>query len=90
MGTAINKDVPPFLMVSGSPARPHGLNSEGLKRRGFDADRVSKLRKAYKLLYRSGLALAEAVEEIRALDPESLELQMMTGFLESHRRGIVR
>lgn len=90
MGSGIGKDVPPYVMVSGNPAHPHGLNSEGLKRRGFGPEALSVMRKAYKLLYRSGLALADAVKAIDELAAESEELRPMLEFLHTQTRGIVR
>ncbi len=88
MGTAINRDVPPYLLVSGSPATPRGVNSEGLKRRGFDAVTVRLIKDAYKLLYNSGLKLDEAIEQITELN--SPQLAMMVDFLQNSRRSIVR
>ncbi|MFP5345390.1 MAG: acyl-ACP--UDP-N-acetylglucosamine O-acyltransferase, partial [Gammaproteobacteria bacterium] len=63
MGSVISMDVPPYVMVSGHPARPHGINSEGLKRRGFSAEALRALREAYKLIYKSSLTLSEAREQ---------------------------
>ena len=88
MGTAINRDVPPYLLVSGSPATPRGVNSEGLKRRGFDAETVRLIKDAYKLLYNSGLKLDEAIEQITELN--SPQLAVMVDFLQNSRRSIVR
>lgn len=90
MGSAIAKDVPPYMMVSGAPAHPHGLNSEGLKRRGFSGAALATLKKAYKLLYRSGLSFEEAVERIRALEAECAEITPLREFLERQTRGIIR
>ncbi len=90
MGTAINRDVPPYLLVSGSPAIPRGVNSEGLKRSGFDAETVRLIKDAYKLLYHSGLKLDEAAEQIAGLAGDSPQLAVMADFLENSRRSIVR
>ena len=90
MGTAINRDVPPYLLVSGSPAVPRGVNSEGLKRSGFDAETVRLIKDAYKLLYHSGLKLGEAAEQIAGLAGDSPQLAVMADFLENSRRSIVR
>ena len=65
-GTIVLHDVPPYVMASGNPSAPHGLNSEGLKRRGFDADTVALLRRAYRTLYRSELTLAQARGQLEA------------------------
>lgn len=90
MNSVISKDVPPYLMVSGHMAEPHGLNVEGLKRRGFSAETISLLRKAYKLLYRSGLTLEQAITQIKSLSSDCQELQLFTQFLENVTRGVIR
>ena len=90
LGTIISKDVPPYVMVSGHPAKPHGLNSEGLKRRGFSADAIQEIRRAYKVLYRSNMMLDEAREKISVMAEKCPELQIMHEFLSVAERGIVR
>jgi len=90
MGSTIAKDVPPYIMVSGAPAHPHGLNSEGLKRRGFSEEAMATLKKAYKLLYRSQMSFEEALVEIRTLEPECVEVTLLREFLERQTRGIIR
>jgi len=89
MNSVISKDVPPFVMVSGHMARPHGLNTEGLKRRGFSPDTLSRLRKAYRILYRSGLTLEQAIGQLQAMDGGA-EIDQLVGFLKDVTRGIVR
>lgn len=94
IGTMLRQDVPPFVMVSGDPAAPHGINVEGLKRRGFDAPTISALRRAYKSLYRSGLTLDEARTSIEAQLGQGGDaapaLGQLNAFLGSATRGIVR
>jgi UDP-N-acetylglucosamine acyltransferase len=90
MGTAIGKDVPPFILVAGQPASPRGLNSEGLKRHGFSGDTLELLRKAYKIVYRSGLKAEEAIEELSRVGAQSPEIQAMAEFIKASTRGIVR
>lgn len=94
IGTMLRQDVPPFVMASGDPATPHGINVEGLKRRGFDAAQISALRRAYKSLYRSGLTLDEAraaIDAQAAGDAEMAEpLRALNAFLGTATRGIVR
>jgi UDP-N-acetylglucosamine acyltransferase len=91
MGAAITKDVPPFIRVAGNVAAPYGLNAEGLKRRGFNPSAIANLRRAYKILYRSGLRLEAAVEELRAMVPEAPEVAPLVQFLaDPSRRSIVR
>jgi UDP-N-acetylglucosamine acyltransferase len=73
-GTILLHDVPPYVMVSGNPSAPHGLNTEGLRRRGFDAATIARLKRAYRALYRSGLTLEQArarLEAERAALPEA-------------------
>ena len=88
MGTVVFKDVPPFLMIAGNSAKPHGLNSEGLKRRGFPAQTVRALKNAYRTLYRKGLPLEQALEAMGA--EESEEVAAMVKFIRASTRGIVR
>jgi UDP-N-acetylglucosamine acyltransferase len=90
MGTAIGKDVPPFILVAGQPASPRGLNNEGLKRYGFGGDALELLRKAYKTVYRSGLKAEEAIEQLDQLGAQSPEIQAMSEFIRASTRGIVR
>ena len=90
MGTAVGKDVPPYVMVAGNPAAPHGLNSEGLKRRGFTAEQLASLRRAYKILYRSGKTLEEAMAELTPMAESAPELVPFVRFLTTQTRGIVR
>ncbi len=90
MNSVINMDVPPYVMVSGHMATPHGLNSEGLKRRGFSADSLTALRRAYRILYRSNLTLAHAIEQLKDLAKQCAEVSVLVSFLEKSSRGIVR
>jgi UDP-N-acetylglucosamine acyltransferase len=90
MGAAVNRDVPPYLLVAGSPAEPRGINSEGLKRRGFDAAALRRVKDAYKLLYSSGLKLSEAAAQLTALAAGAPELAVLAEFLHNSRRSIVR
>ncbi|MCE3026827.1 MULTISPECIES: acyl-ACP--UDP-N-acetylglucosamine O-acyltransferase [unclassified Salinicola] len=87
--SAITKDIPAFIMVSGNPAAPHGLNSIGLKRRGFSAEAIKALGEGYRLVYRKGLTLEQAVAEIEsrfALE----ETQRFVDSLKVSQRGIIR
>jgi len=88
--TGIAKDVPPYVMVSGFSAAPHGLNTEGLRRRGFSAETLAKLKQAYKTLYRSKLTLQEAIQALRGQAADCAEVAVMVEFLEQQTRGIVR
>lgn len=90
MGTAIGKDVPPFVMVYGNPAEAKSMNVEGLKRRGFSKDDVATLMHAYKLIYRRGLTVEDACEEMLELIDSCIHVQMLIDFLRASQRGIVR
>ena len=86
----IVQDVPPFLLVAGNTARPYGLNVEGLKRRGFSAEQLSHLKRAYRALYRSGLKLDEAREELQNIARDEPEVARFVDFIAASKRGLVR
>lgn len=90
MGTILLQDVPPYVMANGNPAAPHGINAEGLKRRGFGPEAIAALRRAYKTLYRNGLKLEEACAEIVAAAKEEAALAPLADFLAAPGRGIIR
>jgi UDP-N-acetylglucosamine acyltransferase len=90
MGAMIDKDVPPFVKVSGYYAKPFGLNVIGMKRRGFATETLSNLRRAYKLIYRKGLTLKQALLELENMLTECPEVQTLIDFIQISRRGIVR
>ena len=92
MGSMIAKDVPPFLKVSGYYAKPYGLNTVGLKRRGFSAATLESLNKAYRILYRQGLLLDDAIIRLHELSNEhsSPELTRFINALENSQQGIIR
>ena len=87
---AVTRDVPPYLLVAGSPAEPKGINSEGLKRRGFSAEQITHLKNAYRVLYRSGLKLAEATGQLAGLAKDQPEVAPLVAFLGTVTRSIVR
>ncbi|MCH2057178.1 MAG: acyl-ACP--UDP-N-acetylglucosamine O-acyltransferase [Thalassotalea sp.] len=84
------KDAPPYVMASGHGASPFGLNSEGLKRRGFEKDAILAIRRAYKALYRQGLKVDEALAEIAPMAEQYPEVQVFAEFIKSSNRGIIR
>jgi UDP-N-acetylglucosamine acyltransferase len=86
----VSQDVPAYVMVGGTPPGPHGINAEGLKRRGFSPSQISNIRHAYKLLYRSGLKLAEALARIEELAAEQPELEIFAASIRDATRSIVR
>ncbi len=92
-GTVVLHDIPPYVMASGNTAQAHGINSEGLKRRGFSPDRILEIRRAYKTLYKSGLGFDEARQALQSapIAKESVDdLNLMRDFLAEVTRGIVR
>ena len=90
MGCLVNGDVPPFVIMANEYGRPRGVNTEGLKRRGFSSERIAGIRRAYKALYMSGLQLSEAREELGRIAAESPDVATMIEFLEQAQRPIVR
>lgn len=90
MGSAIAKDVPPYLMVNGNPGQPHGINKEGLKRRGFTPDDIKQIKDVYRLLYRSGLGLDEAKAKIYEMKESNESVRMFADFLDASTRSIIR
>lgn len=87
---AVLKNVPAYITVSGRPAIPRGINSEGLKRRDFSVDQIRNIKNAYRLVYRKGLKLEEAKLQIEALCADQPELKLFLESLRSTERGIVR
>ena len=90
MGCLVNGDVPPFVIMANEYGRPRGINTEGLKRRGFSSERIAGIRRAYKVLYMSGLQLSEAREELARIAAESPDVATMIEFLQQAQRPIVR
>jgi UDP-N-acetylglucosamine acyltransferase len=90
MGSVINRDVPPYVTVAGNFAEPKGINSEGLKRRGYAADKIMSIRRAYKTLYMSGLPLAEARNQIDQAAGADEELRMLVEFIDRSERSLIR
>ncbi|MDB5863837.1 MAG: acyl-(acyl-carrier-protein)--UDP-N-acetylglucosamine O-acyltransferase [Betaproteobacteria bacterium] len=90
LGTVVLQDVPPYVKASGNPVHPYGINAEGLRRRGFSAESLAALKRAYRTLYRSGLTLDEAKAELAAQAATSAEVRPLLDFLAVAGRGIVR
>ena len=90
----VSQDVPPYMMVEGNPLAVRGFNAEGLRRRGYSAERIAAVKQMHRILYRSGLTFDEAREQIAALaesEPAAVaEVALMTGFLAAAKRGIAR
>lgn len=90
MYAGVNRDVPAYTMVSGQPAVPRGINSEGLKRRDFTAEQIRNIKNAYRLTFRKGKKLAEVIDEIAALSEAQPELVPFLDSLRSSERGLIR
>ncbi|PJE79125.1 Acyl-[acyl-carrier-protein]--UDP-N-acetylglucosamine O-acyltransferase [invertebrate metagenome] len=86
---AVFKDIPAFVMVSGNPAAPHGMNFEGMRRRGYSAEVIHTLKQCYKVIYRSGQRIQDAVTHLETLEPTS-EVQLLIDSIKGSTRGIVR
>lgn len=90
VGSVVFKDIPPYVTASGYDANPHGINAEGLKRRGFSADSITNIKRAYKTLYRQSLTLDEAKTALAKEALKAPELILLVEFLNQSTRGIIR
>ncbi len=90
MGSGVNKDVPPYIIVTGNPADARGLNSIGLKRRGIEPGAIKELKNAYRDIYTSGMKLTEAVEQIQKQQGNCAEVNNFVEFIQNAERSIVR
>lgn len=90
VGSVVFKDIPPYVTAAGYDAKPHGINAEGLKRRGFSAESILQIKRAYKVLYRNGLSLEEAKSEFTAMQKNTPEIGLLSEFLNKSTRGIIR
>ncbi len=88
--SAVVKDIPPFVMASGDRAQLHGLNTVGLKRHGFSSETLTLLKKAYRIIFRSGLTSNEAIEKVTAEVEQAPEIVTLIDFIKSSERGITR
>lgn len=89
-GTVVLQDIPAYSLATGNPAKPHGINSEGLRRRGFSVEAISQLKKAYKIIHRHNLPLAEAIARITTMAESEPALLALLQSLQSSTRGIIR
>ncbi|HLE65718.1 MAG TPA: acyl-ACP--UDP-N-acetylglucosamine O-acyltransferase [Burkholderiales bacterium] len=90
MCTYLDRDLPPFVKAAGNMAKPYGINSEGLRRRGFSTATISALKRAYRTLYRSGMSAGEIRRELEAQAAGCAEVRALLEFLDGSARGIVR
>jgi len=89
-GSIVLQDVAPYVTVGGSPVATHGINSEGLRRRGFSPEAIAGLKRAYKTLFKSGLTLADARQELERQALETPEVRALVEFLDGSTRGLLR
>ena len=87
---AVTRDVPPYVIAVGQPATPHSVNSEGLKRRDFNADQIRNIRAAFRTLYRRGLSLEEAMKELAAVAESQPEIRPFLDFISASTRSLIR
>ncbi|MEE9397399.1 MAG: acyl-ACP--UDP-N-acetylglucosamine O-acyltransferase [Methylococcales bacterium] len=90
MGSALSQDVPPYLIVSGRPTTPRGINAVGLERSGFSPELIRIIRNAYKVVYKSGLTLEEALIQLQDVAEETPEVKCFIDFIKGCERGILR
>ncbi len=90
LSSVLVQDLPPYVTAAGNTAQPHGINAEGLKRRGFSPETIAAIRAAYKTLYRSGMPLEEAKQALAEQARSVPEVGIMVEFLGRSRRGILR
>ncbi|MDF2181775.1 acyl-ACP--UDP-N-acetylglucosamine O-acyltransferase [Neptuniibacter sp. CAU 1671] len=88
--SVVLKDIPSYIMANGNTAQPHGINTEGLKRRGFTPEAIQTLRRAYKIIYRQNNTLAQALDQLNRMVDSAPELESLIQSLESSTRGIIR
>ena len=88
--SAVVKDIPPYVIAAGDRAKLHGLNSVGLKRHEFSQETLSSLKKAYRIIFRIGLTLSEAIERVKAEVEQVPEVTDLIRFIKSSERGITR
>ena len=86
----VNQSIPPYVTVSGEKARVKGINSEGLKRRGFTSEQINQVRRAYKTIYRESLTLEDATARLVEMAVDSPEIRPLVDFLQTAERGIIR
>lgn len=90
VGSVVFKDIPPYVTAAGYDAKPHGINAEGLKRRGYSPEAILEIKRAYKTVYRNGLTLEEAKLELAEKQKNCQEIGLLLDFLNTSTRGIVR
>ena len=89
-GWRVNKDVPPYILAAGEPIQFAGINRVGLLRRGFSSETLQEIRRAYKLVYRSGLNVTQAVQKIKEVEELIPEVEKIVNFIEASERGLIK
>ncbi len=89
-GSVVLKDIPAYVMATGNTATPHGINTEGLRRRGYSPEALRTLRQAYKVVYRQRLTLEQALAQLEQMRSHCPELQLLIDSLQASTRGIIR
>ncbi len=89
-GSIVLRDLPPYVIAEGHPARPRGINAEGLKRRGFTPEEIELIKDAYKLIYVSGTLMAEVKQKLAEMAVGSDKIALMLAFIESSKRSLAR
>jgi UDP-N-acetylglucosamine acyltransferase len=90
IATVLLHDLPTYVLAAGNTAKPFGINSEGLKRRGFSAESIARIKSAYRTLYRANLSLEQARKALQAMAEASPEIAPLAEFLADSRRSIIR
>lgn len=90
LGSTVKRDIPPYVLTDGNPAKPYGINSEGLRRRGFSDEALRKIKQAYKIIYKKQMKLVDAFDAIQEMSKECPELTIMADFFSGRDRSIVR
>lgn len=89
-GSGVNQDIPPYMMANGQRAKLYGVNNIGLKRHNFSPEAVSNLKKAYHIIFRSGLTVKKALDQVQTEIKNSPEVDHLISFIKSSERGITR
>ncbi|EPJ44802.1 MAG: acyl-(acyl-carrier-protein)--UDP-N-acetylglucosamine O-acyltransferase [Osedax symbiont Rs2] len=89
-GTVIFKDIPAFVMSAGNPAKPHGINAEGLRRNGFTPESIAQIKRAYKIIYRQQLSSEVAIDKVADMVVDTPQLEPLLLSLQLSTRGIIR
>ncbi len=90
MGAAITKDLPPYMVAGGTPTKQHGINKEGLRRKGFDDDARARINQTHKIIYRQNLPLQTAIDQLKEQYSEYEDVMLMAEFCVNSKRGILR